>query len=106
MIGEMTSLKQELHRDDVKSLWPHENGDSFFHSFPHFMHFTRNFISHTTPAGYIQRETPLRFPCSHEEALIQDFLPKIKHFIVFIKTAENTPGFCHETPSRRLSRIM
>jgi hypothetical protein len=81
MIGEMTSLKQELHRDDVKSSWLHENEDSFCHSFPHFMHFTRNlFISHTTRAVSVQRETPARLFFGHEAVLLQDFLSKIKHF--------------------------
>ena len=49
MIGEMTSLKQMSQRDDVKSSGPQEIKDSLCHSFPHFMHFTRNlFITYTT----------------------------------------------------------
>jgi hypothetical protein len=49
MIGEMTSLKQMSQRDDVKSSGPQEIEDSLCHSFPHFMHFTRNlFITYTT----------------------------------------------------------
>ncbi len=36
-------------RDDVKSSGPQEIKDSLCHSFPHFMHFTRNlFITYTT----------------------------------------------------------
>lgn len=45
----MTSLKQVSQRDDVKSSGPQEIKDSLCHSFPHFMHFTRNlFITYTT----------------------------------------------------------
>jgi hypothetical protein len=53
MIGEMASLKQGWHRDDVKSSGPQETDDSFSHSFPHFMHFTRNFFvsSNTLRSG-------------------------------------------------------
>jgi hypothetical protein len=42
MVGEITFLKHELHRDDVKTSDPHETEDSFCHSFPHLIHFTRN----------------------------------------------------------------
>ena len=50
MIGEMTSLKQGLQSDDVKSSGPHEITASFFHSLPHLIHLTRNlFISFTIP---------------------------------------------------------
>ena len=44
----MTLLKQELHSDDVKTSEPQATEDSFSHSFPHLIHFTRNVVMPST----------------------------------------------------------
>ena len=51
MVGEITFLKHELHRDDVKTSDPQETEDSFCHSFPHLIHFTHNVFMARTRLG-------------------------------------------------------
>jgi hypothetical protein len=52
----MTSLKQVVQRDEVKSCGSHEMTVSFSHSFKHLIHFTRNlFVPFTIPIPYMAR---------------------------------------------------
>ncbi len=42
-------MKQDVQRDELISLGPHEIVESFDHSFPHLIHLTRNLcIAFTT----------------------------------------------------------
>ena len=45
-MGEATSIKQELQRDELKSSGAQGILESFSHSAPHLMHLTRNLFMH------------------------------------------------------------
>ncbi len=84
----MTALKHMSHRDDVKSSGPQEIEDSLCHSFPHFMHFTRNlFIAYTMlrPGSFCSLKRPWSF-FKPRAGCITELSKKYQVFFQFIKT--------------------